>query len=229
MSHFSVAVFHREDQSIESLLAPYNEELQVAPYVKYTRQEAIAFAKKHISGCDGMTDDKCWELMAEDCITDQDGNIYSKYNPDSKWDWWEVGGRFNNMLQVGKVLRDEAYVKDIDFSRDDKTYKDALDFWDVVIDGKLAKPGKNYDTFLPKKYYEDYYGDRETYANYMSHFSTYAVITPDGRWYSEGKMGWFGHSSASPEEFRKWHEHYEEIFLKNAAPDWVLTIVDCHI
>ena len=207
MSHFSVAVFHREDQSIESLLAPFDENKQVEPYVQYTKEEAIAFAKKHIQDCENITDDKCWEIMAEGRQTDQDGNIYSTYNPNSKWDWWEVGGRFKNMLQVGKVLRNEAYVKDIDFSRDDETYKDALDFWDVTIDKKPAKPGQDYFTAYSDKYYKDYYG----------------------RWYSEGNMGWFGCSSASPDEFRKWCDHYEEIFLKNAAPDWILTIVDCHI
>ena len=82
---------------------------------------------------------------------------------------------------------------------------------------------------LIRKYYKDYYGDRETYARYMSRFRTYAVITPDGKWYAEGNMGWFGCSSATPEEFRKWCEHYKEIFLDNADPDWILTIVDCHI
>ena len=57
----------------------------------------------------------------------------------------------------------------------------------------------------------------------------YAVITPDGKWYAEGDMGWFGCSSATPEEFKKWCEHYKEIFLDNADPKWILTIVDCHI
>ena len=49
------------------------------------------------------------------------------------------------------------------------------------------------------------------------------------KWYAEGNMGWFGCSSATPEEFKKWCEHYKEIFLDNADPDWILTIVDCHI
>ena len=95
--------------------------------------------------------------------------------------------------------------------------------------GKPETPGKNYMTLFSKQYYEDYYGDRETYARYMANFRTYAVITPDGKWYAEGNMGWFGCSSATPEEFKKWCEHYKEIFLDNADPDWILTIVDCHI
>ena len=229
MSHFSVAVFHRKDQSVESLLAPYDENKQVEPYMKYTKQQAIDYARTNYKDCKELSDEECWRIMADGRRTDEDGNLYSTYNPDSKWDWWVVGGRFNKMLQVGRVLRDEAYVKDIDFSQDKDTYKEALDFWDVVIGDKPKTPGKDYLTLFSNKYYKDYYGDRETYAKYMSHFRTYAVITPDGKWYSEGNMGWFGCSSASPEEFRNWCDHYKEIFIDNADPDWILTIVDCHI
>lgn len=39
MSHFSVYVFTNEDsdRDVDSLLAPYNEEIIVAPYIKYTK------------------------------------------------------------------------------------------------------------------------------------------------------------------------------------------------
>ena len=35
----------------------------------------------------------------EDEIT-EDGGIYSTYNPKSKWDWYEIGGRWNKILLV---------------------------------------------------------------------------------------------------------------------------------
>ena len=229
MSHFSVAVFHTKDQSVESLLAPYDENIQVEPYIEFTRQQAIDYARQHYKDCKDMSDEECWKIMADGRRTDPDGNLYSTYNPNSKWDWWEVGGRFKNQLQVGKHLASEAYVEDIDFSRDEESYNNALDFWDVLMSGKPKTPGKDYMTLFSNQYYLDYYGDRETYAKYMSHFRTYAVITPDGKWYAEGNMGWFGCSSATPEEFKKWCEHYKEIFLDNADPKWILTIVDCHI
>ena len=73
---------------------------------------------------------------------------------------------------IKKRLVSQAFVEDIDFSRDEEAYKDALDFWDVVIDGKPSAKGKNYFTLFSKQYYKDYYGDRETYARYMSHFRT---------------------------------------------------------
>ena len=199
------------------------------PYLEYTRQQAIDFAREHYDDCKDLSDEKCWAIMAGCKETDSDGNIYSTYNPDSKWDWWVVGGRFRNQLPVGKHLANEAFVEDVSFEEDHENYEDALDFWDVVTDGKSKTPGKDYLTLFSKQYYKDYYGDRETDARYISQFRTYVVIAPDGKWYAEGNMGWFGCSSASPEEFRKWCEHYKKIFLDNADPKWILTIVDCYI
>ena len=46
MSHFAVLVLHEEDQSIENLLAPYSENLEVEPYIKYTRIQAINKMRK---------------------------------------------------------------------------------------------------------------------------------------------------------------------------------------
>ena len=38
MSHFAVAVFTDGKKSIEELLAPYSENLEVAPYIYLTKQ-----------------------------------------------------------------------------------------------------------------------------------------------------------------------------------------------
>ena len=46
MSHYTVAVFHRKDQDIDEMLAPFSEELKVEPYIVYTKQEAIAKARE---------------------------------------------------------------------------------------------------------------------------------------------------------------------------------------
>lgn len=60
-------------------------------------------------------------------------------------------------------------------------------------------------------------------------FCTYAVVTPDGEWHEPGKMGWWGTSSATPEEMKEFLKNYENDFIKKANPEWRLTIVDCHI
>ena len=229
MSHFTVAVFHRPDQDIETLLAPYDETLRVEPYVEFTREEAIAYARKHYKSVADMSDDRCYAYMAEDYTTDAEGNLLSTYNPKSKWDWWTEGGRWAGMLKVDGKKVDSARVADIDFTPDPLEYEAALRYWDVVVEHQEKRPGEEYVSLYGEQYYLDYYGDRETYARYMTQFSTYAVVTPDGEWHEKGRMGWFGASSETPDEARDWEEHYRERFLDSAEADWLLTIVDCHI
>ncbi len=60
-------------------------------------------------------------------------------------------------------------------------------------------------------------------------FGTYAVITPDGKWHSKGDMGWWGCSSETEEEAKKWNKSFKDMFLNTADPEWTLTVVDCHI
>ena len=221
MSHYTVAVFHREDQDYEDLLAPYSENIEVKPYVRYTRQEAIDYARKNYTGYGEKSDDECWQAMAEeyDGRTDGEGNIYSTYNPDSKWDWYCIGGRWSGELIDG----DEAKVKDINFAPDQETYDRAIKAWEDIVD----HDGKH--SIYSKEYYLERFGTAEKFAEYSSRFSTYAVVTPDGVWHAPGEMGWWGCSSESDDEYRDWQEHYKERFIDTADPEWILTLVDCHI
>ena len=64
----------------------------------------------------------------------------------------------------------------------------------------------------------------------MTAFSTYAVVTPDGKWHAPGKMGWWGFASETPEDEWMWENNYYDRFIKPALENnWYLTIVDCHI
>ncbi len=56
-------------------------------------------------------------------------------------------------------------------------------------------------------------------------------VTPDGEWLEPGTMGWFGISSATANEEREWYKSYQSIIKKFAEenPDYVVTLVDCHI
>jgi len=229
MSHFSVAVIHRKDQDIEELLAPYDENIEVKPYVIMTRQEAIAHARKYHGLGKSATDEDCWKSTAEGYHnkTDKDGNIYSTYNPNSKWDWWEIGGRFHGLLLVNGKPANTGIIRDIDFSPRLKRYKYARKVWETVIEGKR----KCESIFLPctQKELLEAYPDKESFARNKSLFSTFAVVAPDGKWYEVGQMGWWGLSSETVAEERDWNEHYKERFIDPANPEMYITIVDCHI
>ena len=228
MSHFVVAVFHREDQDVDELLMPYDENLEVEPYVLYTKEEAIDFAKSNYN-LEGKTDEECWEFMTDGFKTDDEGNIYSSYNPNAKWDYYCVGGRWSGMLKTKNGEADEARVKDIDFTPNQKSYERALRFWDVIVEGKPKKEDENFFTIYKPEYYADIYGDRETYAKAISSFQTFAVILPDGTWLEEGHMGCFGISSSTSDDVREWSANYKKNFIDTADPEWILSIVDCHI
>lgn len=214
MSHFSVAVFHKENQSIEDLLAPYDEDIVVEPYIQYTKEQAIAKTRKEIEefknglyakylknpeeyakDCSNenhlqylregfpkklkWTDEECYEDVAQyyyDEDIDEEGNLYSTYNPNSKWDWYEVGGRWNHILTTKSGDKvNECLVSELEIPDD---------------------------------------------------FTTFAVVLPNGRWYEKGSMGWW---AIVTDEKEDWTEKYKEKFLDTADPSWILTIVDCHI
>lgn len=213
MSHFTVAVFHREDQDIEELLAPYDENIEYEPYIKYTKEEAIQSVRKDIeeykntryakyladpeeyekdSNPDHVrylrevfpkklnwSDEECYEYLAQyynDDMKDKEGNLYSTYNPDSKWDWYTVGGRWNGELTNKDGMQtNEDYVSELVFPED---------------------------------------------------FSTFAVVLPDGSWHEAGEMGWWCMVANEKDD---WYDTYKEKFLDAADPDWILTMVDCHI
>ena len=230
MSHFTVAVIHKPDQDIEELLAPYDENKEVEPYVRYTRQEAIDYARRNYKSAEGKTDEECWQMFAEDEQTDEEGNILSTYNPRSTWDWWTVGGRWRGMLRLKDgSTADSARIVDIDFTPDEEAYRRNLRFWDVVVEHQPRQEGEDFFNFYKESYYREYYGDRDTFARHQTQFSTYAVITPDGEWHAKGKMGWWAMSSETAEEARDWENHFKERFLDNQDEDLILTIVDCHI
>ena len=46
MSHFTVAVITAKKEKLEEMLAPYDEELEVEPYIERTKKEIIEKARK---------------------------------------------------------------------------------------------------------------------------------------------------------------------------------------
>lgn len=135
-------------------------------------------------------------------------------------------GEDNKEIMISKGTRanyykyvDSALIKDIK--------------WDLMEAMKMNDL-KSYDdmikkSYCSKEYLRSRYPTEEEYKRSFTKFSTYAVLTPDGEWYEPGQVGWWGTSSASPEQEMDFEKNYEEKFIKAANPEWKLTIVDCHI
>ena len=141
MSHFVGLVFS-EDLSV---LDKYDENMEVDEYIAYTKKEAIAREKQDIKdsydrvearkksgkeletwekeilekGFD-ITDYDAWEKAKRwGYKVSEDGKaLLSTYNPDSKWDWYSIGGRWTGYLpykEEPNEYYDEATIKDIDW------------------------------------------------------------------------------------------------------------------
>lgn len=152
---------------------------------------------------------------------DSDGNILSTCNSNAKWDWYSIGGRWDNsIITKNGRLCNSAPVREIDFDLMEKTARKNLIPFTESFERK----------FYNKKYFSLKYPNEEAYIQQNTTFSTYAVIMPNGKWYEPGQMGFWGLSSATPAQEKEFIENYKDKFIIPAIKrDLILTIVDCHI
>ena len=227
MSHFNVAVFSRNEDQVDELLTPYNEVVEPgSPYAVFKENEDAE----------------------QDETTGKKGYWY---NPDARWDWYCVGGRWRDQLKLlpGRTGKrgprdnpdkehqpspdrcDIARVRDCDFSPNEKVYCMALRAWEIAVEGSPMAEAekKNYMPMYKSEYYLQQYGTREHYAKLMSDFSTYAFITADGEWHETGRMLWWGLDDASKESRDAYKEAFDEYLKTAKEQDLFITIVDCHI
>lgn len=132
---------------------------------------------------------------------------YSTYNPDSKWDWYTVGGRWANSIKTkdGEFC-DEAMLGEIDFEPyPEDSYEDGTDW--------LGNPCKKL-----KDGFEWHYDNKDNFP--------FCVIV-DGVWCEKGEMGWWAcvSNEKDPED---WHEEVKTLLAKLPADSFVYN-VDFHI
>lgn len=160
-------------------------------------------------------------------------------NPNRKWDWYMVGGRFRGQVKAtdGGVAKDEptpysngnfdeAKLGDLIWERDEFAASKADLEWRGWVDGEDVGIRRS---FWNGRYFIDHYGDKDTYILARSTMWWRAVITPDGKWHEVGEMGWFGMSSERAGELAEWIKTFKERFIDPYPPQYVLTVVDCHI
>ena len=204
---------------------------------KVTRSENDFSYFEEFEKIENGTDEEIYQWGAkgyEPSNFDEDGNIISTYNPNSKWDWYQIGGRFDGALTLkdGSSVS-QAQIKDISFDIDQEMYNRKKRFWELYVEG--CKPLNEEEekmlehVFYNKQYYLDRYMDVERFAvEGAKNSTTYAVLTIDNKWIEPGPMGWFGSSGATFHEEREFHDHFEK-FFDDVDGDNYIIIVDCHI
>ena len=274
MSHYTVLVINTKgNEDVEAQLAPFNEHIEVPVYdrgivsKKDIKQFVDYYTKKKINMYpslqgESLSTEELYKLKGEDW----NGGSWqfrkegimdtSTYNPLSKWDWYQVGGRWagsiilkpeaekteepnfswgwseEQKLAVKEMPRvDQARVKDIEFVNPE-AFEEAMRFWELYIDGAKPKNAKEKEmienVWYKKEFYTERYKDKITYAKCQSTLSTHSVLI-DGKWLEKGEMGWFGCSSETDAEALDWELNFYDKILKSLPEEALLTVVDCHI
>lgn len=209
MSHFVGLCF---GDNWESNLDQYDENMEVEPYIRYTKDEAIDEVKRrHAQSYENALEalnkkdldsesyeyfqkvlDKglfiSWEDAWEEAKKwgyeiDSDENLLSTYNPDSKWDWYSVGGRWGGFL----------HYKDADpgFEETNVAYIHELDM------------------------------------DYLFKHTPFCFVTEDGEWKEKGEMGWWCSVSNEKSE-ETWKQQFTD-YVKSLDANCLVTAVDFHI
>jgi len=204
---------------------------------RHSDPEHIAFLKS-LPEKIRCTDEEIYQKIKLDFEDDfdTDGNLLSTCNPNGHWDYFEIGGRWKNLLiqksqerkkhcctalaSLENVGCDQAFVPDIDFCEMRKKCISSLPSYSEMIE-KSIESGIHNTLRIPSSVID--------YLDQASWFNTYAVITPDGNWHGLSDMDYLNVSSKTLDE-NDWEESYFERFLKPALKfGWYITIVDCHI
>lgn len=233
MSHYTVAVITDKLNKIGEMLAPYSENMEVEPYVDETKEAIINSAKERkervlqrkekgeeldkydIEYLNANTDEELYKLQIyEDESYDKNGNHLTTYNPNSKWDWYEIGGRWNKILLVKEEVKDieegtpswgnldsinkkapegfkwvtGAKIKDIEFEKAiefNNTYNKSIRFWELYVEGQEPQNEEEKEMIKWEIYKKEYYIERyETKENYAKINSTFTT------WALLDEKGW---------------------------------------
>lgn len=159
MSHFTVLVIGEDP---EEKLAPFSENIEVPEYEigtvsKEEKESFLSHYREEKKISPEVTFEEAYAIYGDDWNSnrwrqDKDGlwKEYSRYNPNSKWDWYSLGGRWlgffklkpgaagtagrsgafdNEPLRPGNV--DQARKCDIDFeAMRDEAGKKAAEYYD---------------------------------------------------------------------------------------------------
>ncbi len=169
------------------------------------------------------------------------------HNPQAKWDWYSLGGRWtgyfklkNNVVssQYASVGRPGLMTEPAEPGTADQALKSDIDF-EAMLKENTEKANKNWleiekllatgnKSDKQKTYWEYGYKDegKEKYLKGHSSWSTFAVVK-DGKWYEKGDMGWWGMVS-DEKDVDKWQGEFTKL-VEGLPDDTLFSLYDLHI
>lgn len=225
------------------MLEKYDEEIEVAPYISKTREDLQKEYETVLAGANGAETSFSSEwcrlkkekgqldsyqsyinLMYDEEDIDEDGDVISTYNPNSKYDYYTF---MDFQAETGEKvlyckLKDKKRRRDVDIEAIRKDYED------LFTDNKSDYGRFGMDALMSLPALFEKYPDFETYLEQRTAIYSYAILTEKDEWIEPGQMGWFGCSSATPEAEGSFHRVYKEV-IENADPEHYVVVIDCHI
>lgn len=230
----------------DELMAQYDKNKKVEPYVVYQYSDAEKLRQKYIESYQAMLNDDSEEydkeyikdtildlseMSADDFYYDiteglsidpDTGNAMSDVNKDGKWSYCNIG----KMFSVPFLTKDEREVfqarkGDIDWDKihlsNSYIYERA---WDMVMND--SKPENDYeqqiyDNMKDKVAYFKKFETKENYVISNTAFWGYAFLSD--------KTGWM-EASEYDDQF-VWMANYYNLFIQNLSDDTLLTIYEC--
>jgi hypothetical protein len=174
-------------------------------------------------------------------------------NPQAKWDWWVVGGRWRDMGDNGLFTDISAFskVKEIPYWKEELGFKLHKIEQELGIDVTLLSE-EEYDEYItdyivsgnkiPKFYdretneVKEYYTKKELLTMVKRKEETaWAMLFPEEGWIEAGEMGWWGMSSLDSLELEEGEQVKADHFalcdnlIEKYKDTHIGIIVDCHI
>lgn len=148
----------------------------------------------------------------------------------SKWDWWQIGGRWTGRLSGYKPADDPRNIENCDLCNGTGKRPDLAAIssqeWANECGGCNGCKGKGTRVKWPTAWAE-HEGNICRVADIRDGFRPYAIVTPDGKWYDSGSMGWFGCKREDTMNDEAWDDQAKRIMDAHAEMNAVL--VDCHV
>lgn len=129
-------------------------------HIEWIETEAPALSK--------LDDAELWDhiLATRDYEErDENGAIWSTYNPDSRWDWWTIGGRW------------------------EETYRDRQG---ETVEAFLASLRKTKEGLAAGENLNPHKGEPHAVGGVLPWYFPHDILTTDQTWHRIGRTGWWG-------------------------------------
>lgn len=158
----------------------------------------------------------------------------------SRWDWWTIGGRWMGVLSAAyDPTTDPRNIEVCDLclgSGERPGGRERFgDKWFASCNGCNGCQGKGTRLKWPTQWVQDVPGNVAPVKDVTALPDIpefFALVTPDGKWHEQGRMGWWGvtiEDEAGHDEKPEalWGAAFRALLEQH--PDALLVVVDCHV